>query len=460
MSGGHSHYYEDRRGGHDDRRGREDYYSRGGGGAGGGRYDRDGRRGYDSRGYSSGGGGGRGPPSLEYSRYDSGRRYHSGRRHSPPPRRDSRDDRNDHQMPLLDVLPLSQWPRKLQNWDVPPPGYEHLTPVQAKLSGLFPLASQSVRTAAPTGDAGFSGLAQSNPAAQSINALRQAKRIYVSNIPRGVTEGALGDYFNEKMRRMMRGDTAPGGAVTNVTVREEKDYAFVEFRTTKEAELALNFDGHEFRGVQLKVRRPKEHLGETQEANFSGSALLDSEHRLYVGNIPTFVTDDQLRELLEGYGKLKSFQLVKDSYGISKGSAYCEYLDIRDTENAIKELNGLEVGDNKLLVHRVNPLGSLKQSGLTKKKAYKPLMMILAVNPSEIKRSRIMEVLNMISRDDLIDNYAEESETLKEDLTDICQDFGEVEEVKILDESELGKCETTKVTISWCLAKLLVLCCF
>jgi splicing factor U2AF 65 kDa subunit len=127
---------------------------------------------------------------------------------------------------MAGVLALSQWPRKLKNWDVPPPGYEHLTAQAAKMSGLFPLASHSVRIAPVISDTGFGGLAQSNPAAQQANAAKQAKRVYVTNLPYGISDGALGDFFNERMRRLMK--NIDGSAVINVNIREGKDFAFVE----------------------------------------------------------------------------------------------------------------------------------------------------------------------------------------------------------------------------------------
>ena len=51
------------------------------------------------------------------------------------------------------------------------------------------------------------------------------------------------------------------------------------------------------------------------------------------------------------FGPLKAFNLVKDgATGLSKGYAFCEYADCSVTEAAIQGLNGMQLGDKKLIV--------------------------------------------------------------------------------------------------------------
>jgi splicing factor U2AF 65 kDa subunit len=57
-----------------------------------------------------------------------------------------------------------------------------------------------------------------------------------------------------------------------------------------------------------------------------------------------------VKELLMSFGPLKAFNLVKDAAtGLSKGYAFCEY-DTSVTEAAIQGLNGMQLGDKKLIV--------------------------------------------------------------------------------------------------------------
>lgn len=50
-----------------------------------------------------------------------------------------------------------------------------------------------------------------------------------------------------------------------------------------------------------------------------------------VNLVPSFLR--QVKELLTSFGPLKAFNLVKDSAtGLSKGYAFCEYVDINVTD--------------------------------------------------------------------------------------------------------------------------------
>lgn len=51
------------------------------------------------------------------------------------------------------------------------------------------------------------------------------------------------------------------------------------------------------------------------------------------------------------FGPLKAFNLVKDgATGLSKGYAFCEYVDPNVAQPAIQGLNGMQLGDKKLIV--------------------------------------------------------------------------------------------------------------
>ena len=81
--------------------------------------------------------------------------------------------------------------------------------------------------------------------------------------------------------------------------------------------------------------------------NISTNALTD-ESKLYVGSIPLYLKDEDIRKLCEAFGFLKVFNLVKDNEGNHKGYCFVEYLDPKSTDKALKGLEGLEIGDRKL----------------------------------------------------------------------------------------------------------------
>lgn len=78
------------------------------------------------------------------------------------------------------------------------------------------------------------------------------------------------------------------------------------------------------------------------------------DHRIFMGGIPFQMQEDEVRELCESFGKLRSFNLIKDAsqVGMNKGYAFFEYQDERAAEKAIRALNNFELKDKRLKVQR------------------------------------------------------------------------------------------------------------
>ena len=48
----------------------------------------------------------------------------------------------------------------------------------------------------------------------------------------------------------------------------------------------------------------------------------DSPHKIFIGGLPNYLNEDQVKELLSSFGQLKAFNLVKDSATqLSKGQS-------------------------------------------------------------------------------------------------------------------------------------------
>lgn len=79
--------------------------------------------------------------------------------------------------------------------------------------------------------------------------------------------------------------------------------------------------------------------------------------RLFIGNLPWSVTEEQLQDMFAAIGNLVSCKLIMDKYsGKSKGFAFVEYDDEKDAEKAIKELNEKEVDGRKIIVNVAKPM--------------------------------------------------------------------------------------------------------
>jgi len=73
---------------------------------------------------------------------------------------------------------------------------------------------------------------------------------------------------------------------------------------------------------------------------------------LYVGNIYFGLSEDQLKEVFERYGKVESVRIMKDNQtGRSRGFGFVSFENDQEAELAKNELDGAEVGGRNLRVN-------------------------------------------------------------------------------------------------------------
>ncbi|KAB2084047.1 hypothetical protein ES319_A05G308200v1 [Gossypium barbadense] len=208
--------------------------------------------------------------------------------------------------------------------------------------------------------------------AMTQQATRHARRVYVGGLSPTANEQLVATFFSHVMAAIGGNTAGPGDAVVNVYINHEKKFAFVEMRSVEEASNAMALDGIIFEGAPVKVRRPSDYnpslaatLGPSQpnpNLNLAAVGLtpgsaggLEGPDRIFVGGLPYYFTEAQIRELLESFGPLRGFDLVKDrETGNFKGYAFCVYQDLSVTDIACAALNGIKMGDKTLTVRRAN----------------------------------------------------------------------------------------------------------
>lgn len=73
--------------------------------------------------------------------------------------------------------------------------------------------------------------------------------------------------------------------------------------------------------------------------------------KIFVGNLPWKITEDDLKKHFEKYGKVISAKIVIDSdTKKSKGFGFVEMEEAEAAENAIRELNGVVLLDRALRI--------------------------------------------------------------------------------------------------------------
>lgn len=86
-------------------------------------------------------------------------------------------------------------------------------------------------------------------------------------------------------------------------------------------------------------------------------------NKLFVGNLPYSVTEDQLREIFAEYGEIVDLKLIIDRMsGRSKGIAFVEYASKEMADAAIEAVNGMEVDGRALIVNVARPFQPRERS--------------------------------------------------------------------------------------------------
>ncbi|MHC4983276.1 MAG: RNA recognition motif domain-containing protein [Planctomycetota bacterium] len=74
---------------------------------------------------------------------------------------------------------------------------------------------------------------------------------------------------------------------------------------------------------------------------------------IYVGNLPFAITEAELQAAFEAHGEVSEAKIITDrNTGRSRGFGFIEMVDDEEAQSAIDALNGMEMGDRKLVVNK------------------------------------------------------------------------------------------------------------
>lgn len=86
--------------------------------------------------------------------------------------------------------------------------------------------------------------------------------------------------------------------------------------------------------------------------------------KLYVGGLAYSVTESELEALFAEQGKVESVAIIKDrDSGQSKGFGFVEMTDLKEGQNAIKELNGKDLSGRSITVNQARPQEDRRPGG-------------------------------------------------------------------------------------------------
>ncbi|KAF9573871.1 Protein phosphatase PP2A regulatory subunit B [Mortierella alpina] len=169
-----------------------------------------------------------------------------------------------------------------------------------------------------------------------------AGNIFIKNLDAAIDNKALHDTFSAF------------GNILSCKVATENDgqskgYGFVHYETNEAAEDAIKhvngmllnnkkvYVGHH---VSKKERQPKV---EEMKARFTN---------VYVKNLDTDATQEEVEALFTKFGPVTSCMVVKDHHGLSKGFGFVNFENHADAKRAVDELHDSEYRGKKLYVTR------------------------------------------------------------------------------------------------------------
>ena len=85
---------------------------------------------------------------------------------------------------------------------------------------------------------------------------------------------------------------------------------------------------------------------------------------IFVGNLATGVTEDDLRQAFEGFGKVASARIIKDKFsGQTRGFGFVEMPELAEAKAALEGMNGKDLKGRNLTVNEARPQADRPRSG-------------------------------------------------------------------------------------------------
>lgn len=178
-----------------------------------------------------------------------------------------------------------------------------------------------------------------------------ARRVYIGNIPRTVT--------NEQLTKLVE----EHGAVEKVQVMYDKysgrsrRFGFATMKSVEDANAVVEkLNGNTVEGREIKVNITEKPIASSPDLSVlqsEDSAFVDSPYKVYVGNLAKTVTKEMLENLFSEKGKVVSAKVSRVP-GTSKstGFGFVTFSSEEDVEAAIVALNNSLLEGQKIRVNK------------------------------------------------------------------------------------------------------------
>ncbi|KAG6395502.1 hypothetical protein SASPL_146147 [Salvia splendens] len=159
-----------------------------------------------------------------------------------------------------------------------------------------------------------------------------SNNLWIGNVSQDVSEAELKALFEKY------------GKIDSVTTYSARNYAFLQFKEMEEARSAkLALQGFYFHGSSLKIE-------------FAKPAKPCKS--LWVAGISQSVSKEELENEFLNFGKIQEFRFLRD-----RSTAYVDYVALEDATQALKTMNGKQIGGAHIRVDYLRSQSSKRELG-------------------------------------------------------------------------------------------------
>ncbi|KAM3401867.1 hypothetical protein ACQJBY_006071 [Aegilops geniculata] len=143
--------------------------------------------------------------------------------------------------------------------------------------------------------------------------------------------------------------------------RRSKGVGYIEFYDVMSVPMAIALTGQPLLGQAVMVKPSEAEKNLAQSNATSGGAASGGARKLYVGNLHSNITEDQLRQVFEPFGQVELVQLPVDPLtGLCKGFGFIQFARLEDAK-AAQSLNGqLDIAGRVIKVSAVTDQGGVQ----------------------------------------------------------------------------------------------------
>ncbi|KAL0484872.1 RNA-binding protein [Acrasis kona] len=166
---------------------------------------------------------------------------------------------------------------------------------------------------------------------------REKRTVFISRLPATVVEKDIVDFFN------ICGRVREVQLIRDRFTGKSKGFAYVELAEESSVIPALSLNGRHLRGFQVLIKQSEKNTTQLLQTPSQGMT------KLYIGDIPLALIEDDLRELFAAVGSVESLEIKRDEKGESKRYGFVKYKKPEEARKALVNINGIKLYNDYVL---------------------------------------------------------------------------------------------------------------